>query len=143
MKPFDWLTVDADFAGSHARFTERDPAGDRIPNAVGRVVSVGVAVDHPRGWFGGARLRYLGAAPLIEDGSVRARPTRIVNAEIGFRFANGISAALAGLNLFDSADNDITCFYESRLANETVPVADLHFHPVERRQLRATLKVEW
>jgi hypothetical protein len=143
VKPFEWLTVDADFAWSHARFTEPDPAGDQIPNAVGRVVSVGVAVDHPRGWFGGARLRYLGAAPLIEDGSVRSRPTRIVNAEVGFRFANDVSAALAGLNLFDSTDNDISYFYESQLANETAPVADIHFHPVEPRQVRATLKMEW
>jgi outer membrane receptor protein involved in Fe transport len=143
VKPLEWLTIDADFAVSHARFTQPDPAGDRIPNAVERVVSVGVAVDHPRGWFGGARLRYLGAAPLIEDGSVRSRPTRVVNAEVGYRFANGVSAAVAGLNLFDSADNDITYFYESQLAGEAEPVSDIHFHPVEPRQWRATLKIDW
>jgi hypothetical protein len=143
VKPLEWLTIDADFAVSHARFTQPDPAGDRIPNAVERVVSLGVAVDHPRGWFGGARLRYLGAAPLIEDGSVRSRPTSVVNAEVGYHFANGISAALAGLNLFDSADNDNTYFYESQLAGEAEPVSDIHFHPVEPRQWRATLKIDW
>jgi outer membrane receptor protein involved in Fe transport len=143
VKPLQWLTIDADFAISHARFTQPDPVGDRIPNAVERVVSVGVAVDHPRGWFGGARLRYLGAAPLIEDGSVRSRPTSVVNAELGYRFANGVSAALAGLNLFDSQAFDITYFYESRLAGEAEPVSDIHFHPVEPRQVRATLKVDW
>jgi outer membrane receptor protein involved in Fe transport len=143
VKPLEWLTIDADFAVSHARFTQTDPAGHRIPNAVERVVSVGVAVDHPCGWFGGARLRHLGAAPLIEDGSVRSRPTTVVNAEVGFRFANGISAALAGLNLFDSRHNDITYFYESQLAGEAEPVSDIHFHPVEPRQLRATLTMDW
>jgi outer membrane receptor protein involved in Fe transport len=32
MTPLDWLTIDADYAWSHARFSEFDPAGDRIPN---------------------------------------------------------------------------------------------------------------
>ena len=35
----------------------------------------GPTADHPSGWFGGARLRYFGAAPLIEDNSVRSEPT--------------------------------------------------------------------
>ncbi|WP_432214980.1 hypothetical protein, partial [Salmonella enterica] len=35
--PLDWLIVDADLAWSHARFTDADPSGDRIPGAVERV----------------------------------------------------------------------------------------------------------
>ena len=143
MKPLDWLTLDTDFAWSHARFTEFDPAGDRIPNAVDRVISLGLTVDHPSGWFGGARLRYFGAAPLIEDNSVRSAPTKVVNADIGYRFANGWSAGLTGLNLFNSRDNDITYFYESQLPGEAAPVADRHFHPVEPRTVRFTLKARW
>ena len=53
-------------------------------------------VDHPRGWFGGARLRYFGAAPLIEDNSVRSDDA-VVNADVGYRFANGVSASITGL----------------------------------------------
>ena len=143
VKPLDWLTLDTDFAWSHARFTEFDPAGDRIPNAVDRVISLGLTVDHPSGWFGGARLRYFGAAPLIEDNSVRSAPTKVVNADIGYRFASGWSAALTGLNLFNSRDNDITYFYESQLPGEAAPVADRHFHPVEPRTVRFTLKARW
>jgi hypothetical protein len=143
VKPLDWITVDADYARSHARFTEFDPVGDRIPNAVNGVVSMGIAVDHPSGWFGGARLRYFGSAPLIEDNSVRSQPTKIVNAEAGYRFTNGVSAAVTALNLFDSTDNDITYFYESQLPGEAAPVADRHFHPVEPRTLRVTLKTRW
>jgi hypothetical protein len=66
-------------------------------------------------------------APLIEDNSVRSSPTRIVNADVGYRFANGISASVTALNLFDSRSNDITYFYESQLPGEAVPVADRHF----------------
>lgn len=51
---------------------------------VERVASMGVAIDHPSGWFGGARFRHFGAAPLIEDDSVRSRSTTLVNLEAGF-----------------------------------------------------------
>jgi hypothetical protein len=127
VRPLEWLTIDADYAWSHARFTEFDAAGDRIPNAVDRVVSIGVTADHPSGWFGGARLRYFGSAPLIEDNSVRSSPTRIVNADVGYRFARGISASVTALNLFNSRSSDITYFYESQLPGEAAPVADRHF----------------
>jgi TonB-dependent receptor-like protein len=143
VRPLDWLTIDADYAWSYARFTEFDTAGERIPNAVDRVVSIGMTADHASGWFGGARLRYLGSAPLIEDNSVRSSPTRIVNAEIGYRFAHGISASVTMLNLFNSRSNDITYFYESQLPGEAEPVADRHFHPVEPRTVRLTLKARW
>lgn len=39
--PVKWLIVDGDIAWSHARFADDDPAGDRIPNAVERVASLG------------------------------------------------------------------------------------------------------
>nr|MCU0257236.1 TonB-dependent receptor [Vicinamibacterales bacterium] len=84
--PRDWLIVDLDYAWSHARFRGNDPAGDRIPGAVENVASLGIVVNRNDGWFGGARVRYLGEAPLIEDDSVRSDPTLLVNAEAGYRF---------------------------------------------------------
>lgn len=137
--PLSWLIVDADLAWSRARFSEHDPAGDRIPGAVEGVVSLGVAVDHPSGWFGGARFRHFGAAPLIEDNSVRSNPTTLVNLEAGYRIGKRWKVSAALYNVFDSKDNDITYFYESQLAGETEPVEDIHFHPVEPRTLRLTL----
>lgn len=85
--PAEWLIVDADLAWSHARFEDDAPEGDRIPGAVESVASVGAAIDLPSGWFGGARFRHFGAAPLVEDNSVRSRPTTLVNIEAGYRFA--------------------------------------------------------
>jgi outer membrane receptor protein involved in Fe transport len=143
VRPNDWLTLDADLAWSHGRFSQPDPAGDYIPGAVENVASVGVAVQHPGGWFGGARLRHFGAAPLIEDNSVRSDATTVVNAEIGRRFGGRFSVALAVYNLFDSDDNDITYFYESQLAGEEQPTEDRHFHPVEPRTLRLTVETRF
>jgi len=138
--PVSWLILDADLAWSRSRFTQFDPAGDRIPGAVESVASVGLAVDHPSGWFGGARLRHFGAAPLIEDDSVRSDPTTLVNLEAGYHLTDNIQLSAALFNVFDSRDNDITYFYESQLPGETQPVSDIHFHPVEPRTFRLTLR---
>jgi hypothetical protein len=141
-KPVDWLIADADLAFSRPRFTDGDPAGDRIPGAVERVFSVGLAVDRPDGWFGGARLRYLGPAALIEDDNVRSQSTTLVNLDAGYHFSERCSAQLTLLNAFDEAGNDITYFYESQLAGEPAPVEDIHFHPVEPRTIRASITVK-
>jgi hypothetical protein len=141
--PLDWLILDLDYAWSHARFEGSDPAGDRIPGAVEDVASLGIAVNRNDGWFGGARVRYLGEAPLIEDNSVRSDSTLLVNVEAGYRFNQHWSAFLTVFNLLDAEDNDISYFYESQLPGEAAPVEDIHFHPVEPRTLRATVTVSF
>jgi outer membrane receptor protein involved in Fe transport len=141
--PTSWLIVDADLAWSRSRFTDSDPAGDYIPGAVTSVASVGVAVDHPSGWFGGVRFRHFGDAPLIEDGSVRSEPTTLVNLEAGYRIGERWKLSAAVFNVFDSEDNDITYFYESQLPGEPSPVEDIHFHPVEPRTVRFTISTQF
>ena len=137
--PLPWLIVDGDFAWSRSRFESGDPAGDRIPGAVEGVASLGLAIDHPSGWYGGTRFRHFGKAPLIEDGSVESRPTTLINLEIGRRLTRYLQLSTAVFNVLDSEDNDITYFYESQLPGESDPVADIHFHPVEPRTFRMTL----
>jgi outer membrane receptor protein involved in Fe transport len=139
-KPFDWMVVDADYAVSRARFTDRDLSGDRIPGAVNSAASLGMSVDLPSGWFGGLRARRLGSAALIEDGSVRSPASTLLNAEMGRRVGRGWRVAVGLYNLLDKRANDITYFYESRLPGEATPVEDLHFHPVEPRTVRITIQ---
>jgi len=133
-----WI-IDADLAWARPRFTDADPAGNRIPNAVERVYSMGVSYGDPQAWFGGARLRYLGPAALIEDDSVRSKPTTLVNLDLGYHITANLSAAVTLLNLFDEKGDDITYYYESQLPGEVAPVDDIHFHPVEPRQIRVAL----
>ncbi len=120
--PLDWIIVDARLClvpfSLHRVAT---PPETTFPGAVETVVAVGVAVTREIGWHGGARLRYFGPAPLIEDGSVASDPTTLVNADVGYRFANAERAALTVFNLFDADDNDITYFYESQLPGEASP----------------------
>lgn len=138
-RPLDWIIADVDYAWSHARFKGDEPGGDRIPGAVENVGSIGLVADHPSGWSGGARLRYLGEAPLIEDNSTRSESTTVVNLEGGYRFSPRLKLQVSLLNAFDSGDYDITYFYESQLQGESAPVEDIHFHPVEPRQVRVAV----
>jgi TonB-dependent receptor-like protein len=84
-RPFQWLVLDVDAAVTRARFTDDDPAGDRIPGAPNAVASVGAAFDKLGAWFGGVQLRYFGRRPLVEDDSVTSKPTTLVSARLGYR----------------------------------------------------------
>ena len=52
-RPLPWLTFDADFSFSKARFSDDDPAGDHIPGAIETVIAAGVTIDDLKGFFGG------------------------------------------------------------------------------------------
>jgi len=139
-QPLAWLLFDADYAWSHARFVDA-PGAARIPNAVEDVVSVGATISTDSPWEAGLRVRHFGAAPLIENDSARSSATTLMNGQVSYRFGPRVALTLAGFNLLDSEDNDITYFYESQLPGEASPVPDIHFHPVEPRSFRLTLSI--
>jgi hypothetical protein len=139
-RPRNWLIIDADYAWSKSRYRGNDPAGDRIPGAVESAASLGISIDLPTGWQGGLRARYLGAAALVEDDSVRSSGSMLVNLDVARRIGGRWKLGVGLYNVFDRRANDIEYYYESRLAGEAAPVADIHFHPVEPRTIRATLE---
>ena len=84
-------------------------------------------------------LRHFGAYPLVEDNVVRARATTLVNGAASVRVA-GVRVQLTLLNVLGTTASDIQYYYASRLAGEpTEGVQDIHFHPVEPRQLRVAV----
>jgi hypothetical protein len=143
--PCDWLGVDGEIALSHARFTD-NPGQNQIPCSVPWMFSGGFLLGaqmQKTGWFSGARMRWFGRRPLVEDGSVRGRETLTVNANIGYRTPQW-EGVLECLNVLNRKDRDIEYFYLSRLSGETVPPGadgrfDIHFHPAEPRMFRARL----
>jgi hypothetical protein len=139
-RPIPSLSIDADVSFARARLADVPGDENRIPGAMEDVVAGGVAWTPARGPFGALRLRHFGAYPLIEDNSVRADPATLLNAEVGYLFASGVRIEAAVLNLLDSDAADIQYFYASRLPGEPAGgVEDVHFHPVEPRQLRVSL----
>ncbi|UXH77573.1 TonB-dependent receptor [Roseateles amylovorans] len=138
--PLPWLLVDADFAWTHARFADADPAGNRIPNAVDKVASVGVTLRDLGPWSAGINWRYLGSGALIEDNSERSHSSLTANLRVSRRFGPKTELTLDVFNLFDRKVNDIEYLYESQLPGEATPVMDRHLHPAEPRTLRVTLR---
>jgi len=140
-RPLPWLSVDLDITLADAEFTDSDPSGNHIPGAIEQTVAAGVSFDRGRGWYGGLRWRYFGPRPLIEDGSVRSDATSVTHARVGYSFKKGVSLTLEVFNLFDREDNDIVYYYASRLPGEPGGgVEDIHFHPMESRTLRLTMR---
>jgi outer membrane cobalamin receptor len=135
-----WLTIDASAAYSRARFTDGDPAGDRIPGAIEGVASVGATVTPSSRWSGSLRWRYFGPRPLVEDNSVRSRDSNLVSVDAGYQLSSIWRLKADVLNLFNPTSADIDYFYTSRLQGEPLEgVDDVHFHPVEPFTLRVAL----
>lgn len=137
-QPNDWLTLDLDLALSQARYN----GGGDVPGSVGRVIAAGIRMARKSGLFANLRVRHFGDVPLIEDGSVTAGSTTLVNVKAGLKYRDwGVDFDV--LNLLNSDDRDITYYYESQLASEAVPVKDIHFHPVEPRSARMSVHINF
>ena len=137
----DWVSIDLDATLADAEFTDRDPAGRRIPGALEKTVAAGVSVGEGKRVFGSLRWRYFGDAPLIEDGSVRSGSSSLLNGRIGYSFARGLTLELDAFNLLDREDNEIEYYYVSRLQGEPEGgVPDIHFHPFEPHSARLVVK---
>jgi outer membrane receptor protein involved in Fe transport len=141
----DYWKFDIEATLTHSEFSD---TGDEIPGSLDQVYSAGAYFDYPAGWYGATRLRYFGERPLTEDGNVKSDPTAVVNTMVGYRWDNetwDLRAEL--LNVFDSSDDDITYYYESRLrvpfdssgTLEPAGVEDQHFRRVEPRMVRMSL----
>ncbi|WP_374046043.1 TonB-dependent receptor [Massilia sp. R2A-15] len=142
-KPLKWLTIDVDAAFARARSRDFAPEGDRIPGAVEGVGQIALTVDQLGAWSGALRLRYFGPRPLIEDNSVRSKPSMTINGRIAYRISKSMKVELEGFNLANRRDSAIDYLYASRLKNETAAVTDIHFHPIESRSARVTLIRNW
>ena len=140
--PADWLTFDAEYTKSQGRLTDLPSGANRIPGAIESVIAGGFVVKYRRASLG-ARLRHFGSYSLIEDDSVRADPTTVANARLGYKLGK-IELAADLLNIFNSKDKEIEYFYASRLQGEPLEgIEDRHFKAVEPRQLRVSALVKF
>jgi outer membrane receptor protein involved in Fe transport len=140
-RPIPELAVDVDVSLARARFSGVAADEDRIPGALESAVTAGATWGSiGAGPFGSLRMRHFGSYPLIEDNSVRATATTLFNADAGWLLGSGIRLQISVLNVFNGRESDIQYYYTSRLPGEPAGgVADVHFHPAEPRQLRASI----
>lgn len=139
-----FLSADLEYAYTDAEFRDPAPEGKEIPGALQNVLQIGVSLDNRKGWFGSLRYRYFGPRPLIEDGSTKSNSTGLLNLRAGYSRTHW-RATLDILNIADSNDHDIDYFYASRLANEASGsgTEDIHFHPLEPRNVRLAFEYKW
>ena len=139
-RPVSWLSFEADFAISRARFLRYDNAqadtynslagwpqaqigtapGYNVPGAAGAVATLGLTLGEKTGWFGGARYRFFGPRPLTEDGAFRSPATGLLSAQVGYRFQNGWRLQLDGYNLTNSKSDQISYAYGSMLKTDSL-----------------------
>ena len=142
-RPIPQLTLDADLSFAHARLRGVRADENHLPGALESVLAAGATwTSAARGLFGALRLRQFGAYPLIENNSVRAKASALLNADVGYALRSGKRVQVSLLNVLNARADDIQYFYTSRLRGEPVQgVDDVHFHPAEPRQMRVSL--EW
>jgi opacity protein-like surface antigen/outer membrane receptor protein involved in Fe transport len=174
--PAPWVRIDADLALSRARFVGFDSAqeqlfdslagfpqaqignapGNFVPEAPWMVVSAGITFGEKTGWFSALRWRYISSRPLTEDGVFQSPPLNTINADVGYRFANGWRIQFDALNLLDSTSYNASYAYGALLTTDSlfakcfptpkIPVAvcqngfmDYSVHPLEPLAVRLTL----
>lgn len=146
-RPLRSLAVDADVSLTRARYRDEPVGMQRVPGALENVVAGGVVwTPGTRGLSAAVRVRHFGAHPLVEDNAVRGTPTTLVNASVAVPVpglaARGVRLSASAFNLLGARGRDVQYFYASRLQGEpSGGVADVHFHPVEPRQLRLGISV--
>lgn len=139
----EWLALNAAYTYTDARFDDDAGGGDDIPGAVEETAVIGATAAWTNGLSASARVRYLGEAPLVEDGSVHSEGSVLLSAGAGYR-RGPLEFRLDVFNLLDSDDDDITYYYASRLTGEPADgVEDVHFHPMEPRTIRGTFTYHW
>jgi outer membrane cobalamin receptor len=139
----DWLAINFAYTYTDSEYKKDEGGGTEIPGAIESSATLGLTGAWDNGLFIAARARYLGEAALIEDDSVRAPASTLVNIGGGYRFGN-FSVRLDVFNLFDADDYDIAYYYASRLPGEPADgVEDIHFHPLEPRTVRTSITYHW
>jgi outer membrane cobalamin receptor len=138
-KANSWLTLDADFAYSRARF--RDPGGEGyfIPGSVEGVASIAAIIDDGGPFSGSLQLRYFGPRPLTEDNTVRSEATSTLNGKFGYQVSRDTKIELIGFNLLNSQHSAIDYYNDSYTFNGTSGNSGRVFHPVESRSFRVML----
>jgi hypothetical protein len=143
-----WLALNGNFAFTHARYTDHDYGGadtepghpgNYIPGAAKTVASGSLRLVDLNPWTGELRFRYFGRRPLIEDYSITSQPTGLFDMQVGYQVTERMQLRFDIFNLFNSKAHDVDYFYASQLANESAPVFDVHYHPVEPLSARFTV----
>ncbi|RZS93356.1 TonB-dependent receptor [Aquimarina brevivitae] len=123
-----WLFLNTDLTYTKARATEAPSGQDYIPLAPQYTFTSGVTVKDYKNLSAGLQLRWLGDRPANEDYSITAEGYTVVDFNVSYQW-NALRFNLDIQNLFDVSWNETQFATESRLANESESVEEIHFTP--------------
>lgn len=152
-KPVNWLTLDADFSLTHARYDQAqlnqasDPAnqayGFHIPNAVGRTISAGATLNLPYNFFTTLRVRHFGNVTVDTNNPVAPYSTTIVNLSTGYEMRRKFKIQFDVLNLLNAKNYDIAYYYGYQTSPASAAKDGIVFHPIESRMFRVSLMYQF
>ncbi len=143
------LIVDGDIAISRAKLDEASNGGTHVPNAVPLTASLAATLDEGGAWFGGVRLRYLGAYALEETNTEKSTAFWTVNLKLSYRLSTQVQLSADILNLFDRRANDIEYWgtsctrSEGAGCNGGAGFDGRSIHPLEPRTLRLGMRLSF
>ena len=137
-----WL-MDLNLAWTRPRYNDGGPDGPYIVNAVTRVAHLNIAMRDMGPWSASFGVRYIGAAPLVEDNSVQSNSTITAQLRINRRMSAKLDVSLDVINLANRVNNDISYFYASRASPRATSQQDVHVHPAEPRTLRLSARFRY
>ena len=133
----DRLTVTADGAMTRARYTDFEPLGTYVPEAINAVAILGLRWKASDTLDLGVLHRYFGPRNLTQDGSVESHASDLTQCQARWRPTRRLTCTAEVFNVFDRTASDIDYYYVSRLQGEPAAgVAGIVTHPVEPRQAR-------
>jgi len=134
-----YLFFNADINYTYARAIEEEEGANYIPLAPDLTSVGGLSFQHPKGFSGSLRYRYIKDRPANEDNSIVAEGYFVVDANVNYTFKK-VTLGLSIENLLDTEWNEAQFATESRLRNEAEPVEEIHFTPGVPFFLRGSVK---
>jgi outer membrane receptor protein involved in Fe transport len=107
------------------------------------VAHIHVAMRDMGPWSASVGVRYIGAAPLVENNSVQSSSTLTTNLRISRRVDTNLDVSLDVLNLTNRANHDISYYYASRAASMPASQEGIHVHPAEPRTFRVNARLRY
>ena len=127
-QPLPWLYGNLDATYTHARALTEAEGNDYIPLAPALTLTGGLSVVHPSGLYGSVDMRHLSDRPANEDNSIVAKGYTVWDMNVGYQW-KALRFGIQIQNVFDVEWNETQFATESRLADERMPVEEIHFTP--------------
>jgi outer membrane receptor protein involved in Fe transport len=120
-----------------------EPKGeDYLPLAPVHTLTSGLSVKDLKGFSGSLRTRLLGDRPANGDNSIVAQGYCIADFSVNYKIKK-MSIGLNINNIFDTKWKETQFLTETRLANETAAVDEIHFTAGTPFNARLILKYNW